>query len=514
VREWQLAWHDAADPVYGTLWLVFLALALTLAAARWREAPPSDRRAWLGLAVGSGLLRALLATGGPGDLQLNVFFTHLGPANPPLFQALVRALGFTAVALTLAPWVAGALTPAVLHAVVRRRGGAPAEALGAGLFAALHPLLVRYAGEASTPSMAVFLGAVALLGLVAHVQTRRWSDLALYVVAGLLLAGTRPEASFLVGALALLGLVAAGGLARRPALWAAHGALLAGAFAVWRLSDEGGYAGHYLARLAPHVPLWPPDTVALNPTFTPLVGIVAIGLGAWAGLQTGGATRRWAAGLLAAMVCTGWPVAIDTLAGGSLATARYHAPTLIPAALLAGLGVDRAHAGWPGPWARHRVLTIVLVLAAAASVVPPLWSVTRPRAVDGEFRLLLRHLGALGPGTTILYTSRDAEIGFRPTAFRTPFTREMGLPEWRRWPDDAENLSGSAVWFRQAACEAAHDQPDAVGQRQRCVDALARFGGRPLAVDEVAGLGYGTDRYAADRLTIGLYRADAGPSAH
>lgn len=345
---------------------------------------------------------AAFATLGPGDLQVNVFFTHLGPANPVL-----------------------------LFAVARARGASAVEALGAGVFAALHPLLVRFSGEASSPSLVVFLGAAALLGLVAFRERRGAADLALYVVAGLLLAGT---------------------------------------FAVWLVSDAFGDASHYVTRLRFHLPFWPPATVALNVNYTGLAAIATVVAGVWYGLREPGPSRAWTLAPVAAAVCVAWPVAIERHREAPVALARYHVGTLLPASLLAGLGLDRLSKlpAWRDLWARRRTAALLVLALGALSLVPPL--------------------------------VRDVELGFRPSVFRIAFTQELGFPTWRRWPEDeASAADGPRFFFSQAACSPSDDHRDAIDLRARCADALVP--GRP----------YFRDHFSADPVPIGLYRMD-GPA--
>ena len=370
--------------------------------------------------------------------------------------------------------------------------------------------MLRESGEACTASLVLFFGASALLGLVRYRRDRHTADLALYVTAGLLLGGTRPEASLLVAGIVAASFVQAPRF-RLPALEiGAHGFVVALTFAMWRVVDEGGYSGHYLSRLGGSMPFLPHEALSLQPEFTPFVAIALTAWGAWANLCQPGAARRWTAGLVVLALCVEVPTAIDSLWGPDLANARYHVGALLPASLLFGLGLQALLESDAGRWLLARRVRVTLASAAAlASVVPPVIEVTRPRTVDHEYLFLMQTMADLPAGSRFFFPGRDLEIGFRPTAFRSPETTDTALPRWYHWPEDKDSDVGRPRYFvLQSGCSGRFDRPGANETRDRCDQALALYGTRPVAKTTIPALAFGSDKYSSSSIPIGVFCMD------
>jgi hypothetical protein len=486
------------------VWVVFLA-ALYAHLHRWVGAARLREAAGLvGLVAGGLVIRWVLATWGPGDLQVDQAqvldgvpgLSRYGPSSDGFFTLLFLVAPSRFGALHAVSLAFGALAPAFVVAAGRRLG-LSAGAWAAGLALALHPLAIRHAGEASRMGMLLFLCAVAFWSVARRGPLRSgWLDALTGAAALTLVVQLRAEPALVLAALWPLALL------RRSAPGLAACAL-ATALAVPFTLTWGANAtvGDYVIVRGPHLLTW------LDPYFSGW-GWVVLALGGLAlalrrapGLALGALALSAACLVLFSSVPSNPP---------EYANARYQTVTFVPGALLVGFAAQ-----WLGERGRAWLLAGLLALAGGAAWAIP--SVTSHKTIDWELAFVRLAVDVLPPDAVVVFVDPgELEVGLDPPAYLSMIEGRRG--EWRDLgpeaalpvaADDARPL----FYYHSAACESALDpllpDPSELERvRARCAEALARYGAVPVVSGTLPARPFAIERWQVDPIPVAFYRVD------
>jgi len=453
------------------LWVLLAGLLAATVGKFWQRPWMTDLLPLIALAAIAFSTRLFLATWGPGDLRQpdDSFIGDWGV--PATYGATTATLGRLFAwlpigrdrLLVIQSLLLGSLAVLPVWGAARKLTQSTWAAWLAAGSLATQPLLVRFSGEANRQGVLLFLGAIALWALVRGIGAKPLLHVTLGLVAIALLLGTRPEAFLFVGFLGVLLLllpVDEGGQPR----WMRLGPLFVMGLLVtlqlFRLSNAGEL-GQGVSTLESTVggalslhgfPYVPAVMVHLNMDFTPPLFIALYAIGSVVGLWQRRLWVIWGAVALVlyALPLAGVPRGVD--GGMQLASARYQTLTLIPFSLVLALGAE-----WllsivrpklpPNltPWA----LAALCALALAATL-PALVRVTRPTALDHEYRFLREAIAKLPPNSE-LFSAPLGDSGLSPPTY---LPAAVGRPDvtWRFWPDQWEPSKESQFVATQSGC--------------------------------------------------------------
>lgn len=159
------------------------------------------------------LLDTSIATGGPGDLRLNLgaiwspgVDLRWGPAPIELFR-LMRDLvpSFRDTHILWVNLLLSSLRPVLLYAVIAHLGINRLAALLASFVVASHPLLIVFSGVLNRQPLYLFAAFGSILALMGFLTRGTWRHLVAFVLGTVLATTSRPEGGqVLIAALAVL----------------------------------------------------------------------------------------------------------------------------------------------------------------------------------------------------------------------------------------------------------------------------------------------------------------------
>lgn len=159
------------------------------------------------------LLDTSIATGGPGDLRLNLgaiwspgVELRWGPAPIELFR-LMRDLvpHFRDTHILWVNILLSSLLPVLLYAVIAHLGINRLAALLASFVVASHPLLIVFSGVLNRQPLYLFAAFGSILALIGFLTRGTWRHLIAFVLGTVLATTSRPEGGqVLIAALAVV----------------------------------------------------------------------------------------------------------------------------------------------------------------------------------------------------------------------------------------------------------------------------------------------------------------------
>ncbi|MCB9751894.1 MAG: glycosyltransferase family 39 protein [Myxococcales bacterium] len=429
-----------------------------------------------------------------------------------LAPLLLLAPSLTAIVLVNA--IAGALAPAIAAALARAIGLARWPAWLSGLTLAIHPVLVRHGGEANRQPLVLLPALVALWALARHGERGRIGWLLLAACGAALCLGARPEAALLLPLLSLPILACGPGLRetaaelRRGRLNStARAALLALAITLaWSLLRLPAIPAAALRGTTGDAPRLLGTLLWLDPALTPIPLTMLALLGLALGLRD-----RRALATLPALVVLSLVVAPYPTEGDQLCNARYHTLTLIPFALLVGLGLERllerlARPQDLRPRARGLTLALLGLLLALASW-GPLRRATAPRSEDLELRFLLETAPTLPPGATVIVVNHGDDALLKSYQL-IPRTRAPDQT-WLKFHEAKDALQGGwtggpRVYYHAGACSSDRLRD---ASRAECDEAARHLRRRPLHVTTLPELhSLAGERRPGRAVELGFYQ--------
>lgn len=470
------------------------------------------------------------------------FAAHPGPADirPVLVSVGARRAGWMALLDLLfavlpahdeTVWnvnrVIGALSVALLYAVIRRRFADPVAAIGAAATLAVTPLLVRFSAS-DTPYIllcAAFLGAVIAydayvesrsigawalaLGLLTAAMQLRPDGLFLIVPALLVTVATRPARPSVTAVAMALVFVLWNAV---PAAWAINGHaeghdlgrhfMLIGAMmgspwadratAPWMLGAlvVGGALAVVYGRRRPEL-LWLAAAAVALPALTPATG-------GYANLAS-----LWKSAFAVPM---DRPTVGDAVTFHQYANARYHIPSMYLACGLAGAGAAGVLNGLAYLMRRDVAAAAVVAIAlVCGGALPGIDVLQRMWTPQREFDFFRQGVAATDPACRIATLLDVADAGFVPFEYLAPH-RIVDLADVVASP----SLDGCVVYYRCGNCFTL----DLVPQREwstfemnpLCKTVEDRFRLEPVVEARVAALPFRGEMYARDPIPIGFYR--------
>ena len=532
---------EAERVVFLLLWALFVTGLCVEGLRAFRAQPHRVRYGLLALFVAALLVRVVLKTNGPGDLKFDQWFFpasqsiqgsiyQYGNAPVVLYDLILRVLPFGFDVFLWGSLLLGSAVPALLVGVMRRAGASLTAAFGAGLFAALHPLMIRFSGVANRQMMLVFLVLSVLWGLLGFIQRPRLWALATFGLASVLLVHTRLEAVFLVGGLALLPLFLPGGVTRRR--WVLSGALVAVAgLRTAQLLGGGAWGGDLVERVGQsfglHAFLGPSYNVWLHPEYTPwlLPPLVVAGL-VW-GLRR---LRGWTIWVTLALLTISYVFAPSFFHSAGLADARYQTVTISLVAGLAGFGLEALFSALRRI-SRQQVRSLVALALALAFVIsawPAVRYVFPSRTLDREHDFLRTVVKDL-PSTAVLYYAERGVTCLDDSGLRPPDWLSVveGLPgqTWRGLsPGDLRvpfrlrpsyyvHMAECSVLPRPYADPSEAKEEGCPPAREllaayasACTTLLERYGDRPVSEALLPARTYSYDEYPPGPVRVGVYQ--------
>jgi len=423
------------------------------------------------------------------------------PTSPGTAIAVATVLG------SLGPGYCGLLS----YALRRER----ATAIVAGLLLSIQPVLIRFSGDCERQSYVLFLAVVALWSLARYFESRRWTALAVNVLASLLCLNARPEGGFVL-AFSLL-LIWPGNQLSRASLGAA------GAQAVIGLSDflVSGH-GRQIIEHGPRMAVpgsglpGPHSTVWMSVDYTSVVVMALFAVGvvfAW--------RRRERDGIWA-ILCIGVTtvVARGSVADGWIANARYQTLSLLPFTLLAATGLAHLDRVVARRWSanRTRLATAGVWCAIALSNIPPLYGVNLPTTIDYEFQFLTRVLPMLSPDA-VIYCARDDESDLDMKKYQL-VSKLLGLSRqrWMVWRGEPLPSDRATYFFVQPYCRvhpaewqmrrlkeiSARPADDAPGAFNACREAARCNGAKIVAEAVVPARRFSVDQFTEAEVQIAM----------
>ena len=395
--------------VFGVAWVAFAVLLVDrdLLEARTR----TQMLSLLGLFVFSLLLHWALASGGPGDLRLNLgsiwssaheirrgqasgIDLHWGHAPIALFRLVGLVAG--GVRDTHIFWgnlILSSLIPILLYAIVAKLGVDPIAALLAAIVAASHPLLLYLSGVLERQPTYLFAAAGSVLALIGYLQRGTWQRLTVFILGTVLATTSRPEGAHVILLhLAIVLLVPASRRARRVAGGAL--AIVTALFIVYAryaLDRQGGKAFVGLFPLS--------STILFSPDFTPLAWIVACTVGL---VLSARQRAAWvaAAAVIGLDLAWRWSGLYNLFVGHErqVASARYQTILLIPFAIALALAIQAA-LKMSTRWKLG--LAAAFVAFTALTFGPPYETLLSGFTIDYEYRFLRKHALALQPDSRL-----------------------------------------------------------------------------------------------------------------
>lgn len=489
--------------------LVLVAAALGMRHVRWDLVV---------IAAGALGLRLLLATWGPGDLQLNLHADKAqvyGAAPYAVAWGLDRLLRPDDLVplLVWASAVLGSAAVLLTFVFLREAGASRGIAGAAAALLAAHPLAIRFSGDCERQMYLLVAQVAALAAVAAAVKRDRWWPLAGLVLAGTLATFTRPEGFAVWLASAWLALL----LPPSPRGWAAFGIGLAGAgIGLWRMLQGFGEQA-----VAAPVRFEPGGLMLGDPAVTPVVVIIAFAAGCILAARD---RDRLFLGMAVLAVTASLPGLIHSGAGVHLANARYQLQSIIPLVAVAAFGLvgllHRAGSRRPSRW-----WPAVAWLLVALSSVPPIVRVNRPVTIDRELAFLRASLPRLPRNAVVFVSHPDGRVmdvaGFRSMDAVADWVGRPDL-QWRLWEAGREIEEGNAFFYRQPACDLPEnrpgDAPPGAPRHEclpcvvaRCREAMAHA--MPAAVAEVTvpARPFGPEAFVSSRITLGLYPLRSAP---
>jgi hypothetical protein len=511
-------WMRVGKPAFATgegIWLFLAgwgALAV-LAAILGRR----NVRWELALIGGMALaLRLLLATWGPGDLQLNLHadMARVYGAAPYAVVWALEALfqpDDLVTVLVPASAVLGTLVVVILALFLREAGASRAVAATAAFLLALHPLAVRWSGDCERQMYVLVSQAIAFLAVAAALRRDRWWPLAGFAFAGLLATYSRPEGLAVWAGAGFVALV----LPWSRKTLAVLGIAVAGiGLGLLRFVED------FLVQVDSamgELDFLPP--VILDPGYTPVALMALFVLGVVVAFRA--PRNRLVLGLALLALLSSLPALFHPTWGLRHASTRYQLQALMPFVAVAALGlatvterlgrlVPQVVRGW--------TLPVTLLLVAAASI-PTVIRVTRPVSVDNEFAFLRRTLPDLPRRAVVFYAHPDNKVGdvagFRGMEALSDWLGRGDI-SWRLWDDSAPRTPPPAFFYRQPACllptDPTEDAPKGHPEHEclrcvveRCRQGLAHSAPEPLAEATFPAVHFGLQRFTAPEATVGFY---------
>jgi hypothetical protein len=472
-----------------------------------------------GLFLFSVWLHWLLASGGPGDLHLNLsaiwsfdwsskWDRRWGPA--PI--ALVRLLGtlFGPIRDTHIIWcnvILSSLVPLLLYGVVSELGVGHAAAWLAALVATMHPLLISFAGVLERQPIFLFAASGSLLALIDFLKRAQWSRLAAFIVGSVLAITSRPEAAHVLivdGAVLLL----TPGIRRARALAACSLALLlAVSFAYVSYSGDPTIGGRSIAGQFPL--LW---TVLFDRNFTPLAWIVAWVLGVLLSIRQRAA---WIAvvSLFGLDMIWRWTRLYSMFVGfeRQVASARYESILLIPFTLGMALFIQAMREA-------SRWLTVsagaAFLLSTVATFRLPYDTLLQPFTVDHEYRFLKKYALTLAPGSRLyVFDTAIKDIGFMDAGLVGQFVgSDVCFESWRQrtnatCDDLNRHLSQSYLYIGSSCAELIKlSSPEYEHWMQECRAIRAAVSDAPVEEIDVPARRMAWDDFKDSIVRLGVYR--------
>jgi hypothetical protein len=498
----------------GIAWVVFAVLLC----ADDRPATAAQRGWLLVLFCFSLLVNWWLASGGPGELHLNLasiwsadIERRWGPAPIALFRVLglvtgpIRDSGIVCCHLIL-----GSLIPILLCAVAGELGVSNTAAWLAGLVVAAHPLLILSSGVLERQPTYLFAAVGSTLALVRFLKRGGGTQLVAFIVGAVLATATRPEGAH-VGVLYLAALLLV------PATLPARAAVIVALMFLLPLAY--GYT-HYGLELTPaggysdvgRTPfLW---TILFDRDFTPSAWIVA-----WlAGLILG---IRWRAAWVALLALIGFDLVwrwadvyrMFVFQEGAVSCARYQTILLVPFAIGVALFMQAMLA--TPTWLKAAVLAGFVTLTAAT--YPRSYdTLLRPFTVDYEYRFLKRHVVTL-PSEARLYILDPPfdDLGFNDatqvgkfvgSSVRFGYWSERRCEDLRRDPSPAYLYIGSACAEVTETRDHPLRQSDYARWLQTCAAIRARVSVEPIEEIDVPARKMVWFPFKDGSVRLGLYR--------
>jgi len=474
----------------GTAWFAFAILLydrqLLAANSRTRQL------ALLGLFLFSLLLHWSLASGGPGDLHLNLvgiwspqLELRWGPAPVALFRLLQFVAGdlrdSEIVCINL---ILSGVLPILLYAILVQLDVHQRAALLAAVVTAAHPLLITFSGVLERQPTYLFAACGSTLALIGFLKNGAARRLLAFALGSVLATTSRPEGAHVLVVYAAVLLATPARRHTRAIATVTLAVLSVLALAYVHTALASPIPGNSMT-LASRLPLlW---SMIFDPDFTPLAWIAAWVLGMVVGIRRRAAWVALAT-VLGLDITWRWTGIYRMFVGHEhqIASARYELILLVPFAIGIALLIQALLETRP----RWRLgLVAALVVFSAMTWRQPYQTLLRPFTVDYEYRFLKRQALAL-PAQARIYIL-DApidDIGFLDAQWVGQFAGSaVSVAAWsdrdcrhvRGAPDEnylyigsscaevvaARNRqlpAGYGAWMRECAAMRAHVGGDAV----------------------------------------------------
>jgi hypothetical protein len=470
----------------------------------------------LGLFCFSLLLHWSLASGGPGDLRLNLsaiwsngLELRWGPAPIAFFRLLaVIAGGLRDTGILWSNLALSSLLPLLLYGIVAELGVGKGAALLAAFVTTAHPLLIVWSGVLARQPIYLFAAFGSVLGLIRFLKRSRWHQFVAFVLGAVLATTSRPEGIHVfIFYLAVLLLVPARRRARGAVVLALLVLIPLAAVYLRDVVATGGpksFSGTFPF-------LW---TILMSTDFTPLAWIVA-----WtAGLVLG--VRRRAA-WIALVALVGLDIAwrevglYGMFAGHvrQVASTRYESILLMPFAIGVALLIQAILEA--RTWMRVSFLTAFIVLTAA-TFRRPYETVLQPFTVDYEYRFLKKHALTLPRGSHLyILDSPIDDIGFLDANAVGQFVSSaVNFAVWseRECDDLQSDLSQTYLYVGSSCAELLDDNPgsprspDYARWLQDCAAIRVRVAAGVVEEIEVPARKMAWQDFRERTVRLGLYR--------